>query len=371
MERAAFEAPNLRLFFDAFQFSSANLAALTMSNSAPKLHNAMWPGLVGKGDGEGQEPPISLERMLDLSAAAEVGGQKFDGIDYFLFLPHTNPEASEDELKKIADLIASKGFSVGSLVAPVWPGTVGDSAMGDDAQQEKFLSAVKMACRIARIFNEHGVRKYGCIRIDSAEFGVAKWRENPVASTARIVDTFKKAATIAADHGERLAAEGEICWAGMHSWKDMLDVLEGVGMPNALGFQADLAHTYLYTLGYNAPEHALLQEGYTDAEFWAAYEKMTDALRPWTIDFHVAQNDGTVHGAGSHDKTGKHCRADDPNGKLDITKASGYWLKDAASRGIQHICWDGCMFPNAVLETPDTWNKILDAMIKVRDAHGW
>jgi hypothetical protein len=35
---------------------------------------------------------------------------------------------------------------------------------------------------------------------------------------------------------------------------------------------------------------------------------MTDALRPWTIDFHVAQNDGTVHGAGSHDKTGKHCR---------------------------------------------------------------
>ena len=29
------------------------------------------------------------------------------------------------------------------------------------------------------------------------------------------------------------------------------------------------------------------------------------------------------------------------------------------------------MFPNAVLETPDTWNKILDAMIKVRNAHGW
>ena len=32
-----------------------------MSNSAPKLHNAMWPGLVGKGDEEGQEPPISLK----------------------------------------------------------------------------------------------------------------------------------------------------------------------------------------------------------------------------------------------------------------------------------------------------------------------
>jgi hypothetical protein len=29
------------------------------------------------------------------------------------------------------------------------------------------------------------------------------------------------------------------------------------------------------------------------------------------------------------------------------------------------------MFPNSVLETQDTWNKILAAMIKVREAHGW
>jgi sugar phosphate isomerase/epimerase len=342
----------------------------TSAHSSPKLHNAMWPGLVGKGDGPDQEPPISLEKMLDLTAAAEVNGQKFDGIDYFLFLPHTNPAASDDELKGIADLIQSKGFSIGSLVAPVWPGTVGDSAMHAEGRA-KFLEAVKVACRIARVFNEHGSRKYGVIRIDSAEFGVNKWRENPQANTAAIAETFKEAARIAADHGERLAAEGEICWAGMHSWKDMLDLLEAVGMPETLGFQADLAHTYLYLMGYNAPEYALLQPGYKDEEFWPAYEQMTDKLRPWTIDFHVAQNDGEVHGAGSHDKTGKHCPADDPNGKLDIVKCAGYWLKDAPARGIQHICWDGCMFPNAKLEQAQTWNAILQKMVEVRDAHGW
>ena len=336
-----------------------------MSLSSLKLHNAMWPGLVGKGDDDGQEPPISLERMLDLTAAAEVNGRKFDGIDYFLFLPHTNPEASDDELKSIAYLIVSKGFDIGSLVVPVWPGTVGDSAMGTDEQKGKFLEAVKMACRIAKVFNEHGARKGGVIRIDSAEFGVEKWREDSSTNTASIVYTFKEAAKIAADHGERLAAEGEICWAGMHSWKDMLDILEGVGMPDALGFQADLAHTYLYLMGYNAPEHALLHDGYAEEEFWPAYEKMTDKLRPWTIDFHVAQNDGQVHGAGSHDKTGKHCPADDPNGKLDITRCSQYWLKDFESRGIKHICWDGCMFPNATLENPSTWNTILKSMIDV------
>ncbi|MCH2613362.1 MAG: sugar phosphate isomerase/epimerase [Opitutales bacterium] len=331
----------------------------------------MWTGLVGKGGDEPDaEPPISLDRMLELTAGAEVDGQKFDGIDYFLFHPHTDPDASDGELKTIADKIASYGFSVGSLVAPVWPGTVGDSAMGDDEQQQKFLMAVEKACHIAKVFNDHGVRKYGVIRIDSAT-GPETWAEEPKAGTARIAETFRKAAQIAADHGERLAAEGEICWAGMHSWKDMLDLLEAVGMPESLGFQCDLAHTYLYLMGYNAPEHALLQDGYSEEEFFAGYKTMTDALRPWTIDFHVAQNDGTVHGTGSHDKTGKHCPADDPNGKVDIVKCSGYWLEGAKDRGIEHICWDGCMFPNAMLETPETWNTILKSMIDVRDTHGW
>ena len=342
-----------------------------MPNTAPKLHNAMWPGLVGKGDEPGQEPPLSLEHMLDLTAAAEINGQKFEGIDYFLFLPHTDPEASDDELRQIADSIASRGFKVGSLVAPVWPGTVGDSAMGDEASRKKFLDAVSVGCRIAKVFNEHGVREYGVIRIDSAEFGVDNWRSDPTANTTRIANTFRDAAKIAADHGERLAAEGEICWAGMHNWKHMLDLLEEVGMPETLGFQADLAHTYLYLMGYNAPEHALLSEGYTEEEFDAAYKQMVDKLRPWTIDLHIAQNDGEVHGAGSHDKTGKHCPADDPNGKLDMVKCAGYWLEGAQDRGIQHICWDGCMFPNETLENPATWNAILDVMIKVRETHGW
>ena len=47
-------------------------------NNFPKLHNAAWPGVVGKG--EGSEPPIDLDTMLDLTAAAEVDGIKFDGV---------------------------------------------------------------------------------------------------------------------------------------------------------------------------------------------------------------------------------------------------------------------------------------------------
>jgi sugar phosphate isomerase/epimerase len=336
------------------------------STASLKLHNAMWPGLVGKSS-PGAEPCIDLDTMLSLTAQAEVDGAKFDGVDLFLFDPHTNIDISEDECRAMADKIASHGLAVGSLVAPVWPGTVGSAAQGSAEDREKFVLAVKKACRIADILKSHGVRKYGVIRIDSAS-GPTGWAEDPVGNTKRIAETFREAAHVASGHGERLAAEGEVCWGGMHSWKYMQETLEATNMPGVVGFQADLAHTYLYLLGVNAPEHALLKPGYSQEEFDAAYATMTTALRPWTIDFHVAQNDGTVHGSGSHDKTGRHCRADDPNGKLNITTASQKWLVGAADRGIKHICWDGCMFPNEVLLQQGTWNTILAAMIKVRDA---
>ena len=48
-------------------------------NNYPKLHNATWPGIVGKGPDS--EPPISLDTMLEMTAAAEVDGVKFDGVD--------------------------------------------------------------------------------------------------------------------------------------------------------------------------------------------------------------------------------------------------------------------------------------------------
>src|SRR4051794_31808178 len=99
------------------------------SHAFPALHNAMWPGLVGKGPDS--EPPIDLDTMLDLTAKTEVNGVKFDGVDLFLTAPHTDIDSSDDDLAKLAEKLASKGLRAGSLVAPVWGGTGGGSAMGD------------------------------------------------------------------------------------------------------------------------------------------------------------------------------------------------------------------------------------------------
>ncbi len=344
-------------------------------NSYPKLHNAMWPGLVGKGS-PGAEPSIDLDTMLDLTAKAEVEGTRFDGVDLFLFDPHLSIECDDDGVKRLADKVRAKGFVVGSVVAPVWGPTGGGPALGNAEDRKRFVGQVRKACRIGQRLRELGARPYGVVRIDSA-CGVAEWAKDPTGNQGRIAQTFTEACLVAEDFGERLAAEGEICWGGMHSWRHMAALLERVNRPKTLGFQADMAHTLLYILGYNAPEDAILSPDWDWSDpgrLDAAMATLTAALRPWTIDFHVAQNDATVHGSGTHDKTGHHCLPGDPNGKLDITHHAGYWLRGQdgqPARSMRHLCWDGCMFPNAVMLRQQTWNDILRAMIAVRDAHGW
>ena len=343
-------------------------------NNYPKIHNAMWPGLVGKGPDS--EPPIDLDTMLDLTAAAVVDGVRFDGVDIFLFDPHISIDATGDALRRVADKVQSRNLVIGSVVAPVWPPTGGGSAMGTEEERKQFVGQVRKGCRIARELRALGVRPDGVVRIDTAA-SPAEWLKDPAGNTRLIAQTFREACDIAEDHGERLAAEGEICWGGIHSWRETVRLLEAVDRPKTLGFQADMAHTLLFTMGYNAPEDSILPTDFDwsdAARLDAALTELTVALRPWTIDFHVAQNDGTVKGSGSHDKTGQHCLPNDPNGKLDIARHAGLWMRDAAgspTRAFQHICWDGCMFPNGTMMLPETWNAILAVMIAVRNAHGW
>jgi hypothetical protein len=212
-------------------------------NNFPKLHNAAWPGVVGKGPDS--EPPIDLETMLDHTAAAEVDGVKFDGVDLFLFEPHVSIDASDDDLKRLADSVRRRNLLIGTVVAPVWPPTGGGSAMGDDNDRKNFVDQVRKGCRIARRLRELGVRPYGVVRIDSAA-SPSDWVRNPKENTRRIADTFRQACDVASDFGERLAAEGEICWGGMHSWREMVRLLEQVNPRTMRSCPRVLAGTMIF-----------------------------------------------------------------------------------------------------------------------------
>lgn len=343
-----------------------------MSNNIfPKLHNATWPGIVGKG---AEEPIVPLDVLLEMTAAANVNGQKFDGIDLGLFDAHVKLDSSDDNVSALVDKVGGYGLDIGTLVAPIWAPD-GGSAMGTEEDRNRFVDIVRKASELGYKLRKKGIRTNNVIRIDSAS-GVEDWAKNPYENTKLIAETFRRACDVAAEYGERLAAEGEICWGGMHSWKKMLDTFEMVERDN-IGFQADMSHTFMYLLGYNCPEDRILPVDFqwTDREeLEKGLKFLTSKLRPWTIDFHVAQNDGTVFGSGSHDKTGRHCLPTDPNGKLNIVKDAGFWLRDDQgnlTKAFDHICWDGCMFPNEVMYKQETWDSILATLIDVRSAHGW
>ena len=285
----------------------------------PKLHNAAWPGVVGKGPDS--EPPIDLDTMLDLTAAAEVDGVKFDGVDLFLYAPHVEIDVSDDDLKQLADkarrrnLVDRHGHGAG--LAP-HRRRLGH---GNRRRAEAVFDQVRKGCHIARRLRELGVRPYGIVRIDSA-CSVSEWAQgDPNANSKRHCRNVPPG--LRHRRGcRRTAGRRRRNLLGRHAQL----AADGAAAGNGRSARARSASRPTwptrcsYVLGYNAPEDAILPENFDwnddTARLEAALKQLTAALRPWTIDFHVAQNDATVYGSGSHDKTGRHCLPGDPNGKL-------------------------------------------------------
>ena len=92
--------------------------------------------------------------VLNLTAAAEVDGNKFDGVDLFLADPHISIDISDDGIKELADKIGGMGLAIGSLVAPVWSG----STLGGPEKEQEFLTQVEKACRIGAKLKERSAR---------------------------------------------------------------------------------------------------------------------------------------------------------------------------------------------------------------------
>ena len=351
----------------------------THCNNYPKLHNAAWPGVVGKGDGG--EPPIDLDTMLDLTAAAEVDGVKFDGFDLFLYrAAHRHRRAPTTTSRQLAD--KARGAEPGDrhrrgpdLAAH--RRRLGDGRRGRPQEVPRpGPQGLPHRPAAARAGRPAATASCASTRPAASTPGC----EDPEGNQKRIAETFREACTIAEDHGERLAAEGEICWGGMHSWRRMVQLLEMVDRPQTLGFQADMAHTLLYLLGYNAPEDAhpaaglrLERHGHASTR---PTRQLTAALRPWTIDFHVAQNDATVHGSGSHDKTGRHCLADRSQRQARHRRATpatgcatttGKLTKQIPPHLLGRLHVPQRDDDEAARRGTTSWR----AMIAVRDAHGW
>ena len=274
--------------------------------------------------------------MLELTANASVNGVRFDGIDLFLSVPHQDLESTDDDLKQLADKVGSKGLAIGSLVAPIWGG---GGAFGTDEDRKNYLTALRKSCAIGKKLKDIGIRKYGIhppghrqqprqLRQGSGGQPEAEHRDLQGGRQDR-----RRLRRTAGPRRRNLLgrhAQLEIaCW---RSWK-------ASNNPKTVGIQADMAHTLLFMLGLQRPRGtASFPRNSTGRRppSTRRYKKLTDELRPWAMDFHVAQNDATVFGSGTHDKTGRHCLVDDQNGKLDIPYHAGFWLRDDNGQAHRH-----------------------------------
>ena len=290
-------------------------------NNFPKLHNAAWPGLVGKGPdseppigsrhdarpdrrGRGRRHPVRRHRPVPVRSARQ-------------------HRLRRRELKRLAEKVRGAG---------TWPSARSSRRCGrrraaarrwaasEEREQVSDAGAQGLPHRpeAARAGRSAATASCGSIRRRAPPSGP----RIRTANTRKIADTFREACDIA-DGLRRTPGGGGRDLLGRHALagSEMVQLLELVDGPRRSASRRTWPTRCSITLGYNAPEDAhparrLRLE--RQAALDEALKKLTAALRPWTIDFHVAQNDATVKGSGSHDKTGRHCLATDPNGKLDI-----------------------------------------------------
>ena len=137
---------------------------------------------------------------------------------------------------------------------------------------------------------------------------------------------------IAEAHGERLAAEGEICWGGMHSWRHNRRAA-GDGRTSEDGRLSGRhgAHAALHASGYNAPEDRLLPADFD----WSDPTVLDAALAEMTAGA-AALDDRLPRRAERRDGEGLGLARQDrpplpaarPERQARHRAHAGFWLRD-------------------------------------------
>ena len=246
----------------------------TGTNRYPALHNAMWPGLVGKGPGS--EPPIDLDTMLDLTAAAAGRRRRVRRRRPVSVRCRTSTSIRPTTIWRASRTIwRAKGLAparwsrrCGRRPAAVRPWAARKSAAASHP------GAQGLPHRRANCASWASGRMASCASIrPPAPPSGPRIRQ---ATHSRIAETFREACAspkaTASAWPPKAKSAGAACIAG----GTMSNCWSWWTGRKTLGFQADMAHTLLFTLGYNAPEDRLLPEDFD----WSQTEQLRRRAPP-------------------------------------------------------------------------------------------
>lgn len=301
-------------------------------------------------------PPVDLESFLDLTTRAVVDGRRFDGIDLALHESYLPPGAPDARLKGLAANVRERELVIGSLAAP-------GSATGGP---EQWLADIRATCRIGRRLRSLGVRPYGVIQIGFG-YNAAAWTQDPFGAQRKAVEALRAACSVADEFGERLAIRGVNRQGEPQDWRAILDLLLRVNRTGTLGYHVDLAETVQQWQQTASNDPEMKKSDSKEVQLAdVATKELAAALRPWMISLNVGQSDGLPP---EH-----HRLLSEPEGQFQIVHHVGAWLHGEDGRltkGLQHLTWDAGPFPAVILQKQETWDRALEAMLAIRDAHGW
>ena len=281
--------------------------------------------------------------------------------------------------RRLADKARTRNLEIGTVVAPVYPGTGGGSADGQRggprAVPRPGPQGVPRRAGGSANWAFGPTAWCGSTRPAASRHGREDPRRQPEADrrdVPRGLQDRRGSRRAAGRRGRnllgrhaQLAADDCNCWRWSTARK------RWVSRPTC-------RHSLLYLLGYNAPDDALLPQDFDwddQASFDDAYAgphrsaaAVDDRLprgpeRRHRARLRLARQDRPPLPGRRPERQARH-RAATP--AIGSATAAGRCPRD-----FRHICWDGCMFPNAVMMKRETWNDMLRAMVAVRDVHGW
>ena len=350
---------------------------------------ATWPGLVGR-DGKDGNDPVDLETMLKfISEARGPNGEKYDGVAMMFAAPHVDIDGGEEEGKRLARLLKKYGLKLGPVVPPAWAFAGGGFAvLAED--HEKIIAQWEKAIVIWKAVRDEGqtLENYPPVfRADSSTFVNDLRVEDRLAglkaSTARrnLVAVLQKLCDLMATIGGYVVIEPEVCWVELDTLEDSVEVCRLVARAN-IGIQGDGSHMLTEIMGISQRDDAdadgyrsasaLLPKGFAfddDPALEKALESGASVIADFLFDWHHTQNDGTVHGDGEHDKTGRHVRPKHPGGKIKAEQfATRFLVTDDGQLRVSATCWDGCMGERSELLSQDLYDEVLAYMVESNTA---
>ena len=234
-----------------------------------------------------------------------------------------------------------------------------------DEERKKFLTQVEKACRDRP---DAARARHPPVRRRPHRLGgqPGDWAATRRATRRRSPRPSAQAARHRRDHGERLAAEGEICWGGMHCWRHIVELLERSGgpktrrLPGRHGAHAAL-HARRQRARGSAAAGGLRLVGPGDARRRAQDNDRRAAALDDRFPRRPERRARSRARARTTRPAATACRSiPTASSTSSSTPASGCATTSGKlDAAVEHICWDGCMFPNAVMTKPQTWNDVL------------